>query len=208
MADFIKINPDNPQENKIRQVVEVLKSGGLVIYPTDTIYAIGCDIYNTKAISRLCRLKGVKPDKLDFSFICYDLSEISNYAKRISNLVFKLMKKTLPGPFTYILGASSNVPKIFGIKKKQVGIRVPNNNIPREIVKELGNPILTTSIRDEDEIVEYFTDPELILEKYNNLVEAVVDGGYGNNVPSTILNCTNDNIEIIRQGLGEIDEFL
>ncbi|HEV7349884.1 L-threonylcarbamoyladenylate synthase [Telluribacter sp.] len=203
-AELIRLYPENPEEKKIRQVAECLRGGGLVIYPTDTIYGLGCDIHNTKAVEKVSRIKGIKPEKNDFSFICYDLSHIADYA-RVSNAGFKLMKKALPGPFTFILEASNRVPRLLNTNKKTVGIRVPDNNIPRQIVRELGNPIITTSIRDEDEVIEYSTDPELIYEKFQALVDIVIDGGYGGNVPSTIIDATSDNFEIVREGLGQIE---
>mgnify|MGYP000674842068 CR=1 FL=1 len=207
-ADFIRIYPENPNPRHIRQVVEVLRNGGVVIYPTDTIYGIGCDIYNQKAIERICQIKGVKPQKQNFSFICYDLSNIAEYTRVLSTPVFKVMKKALPGPFTFILDANNKVPKLLHSKKKTVGIRIPDNSIPRALVKELGQPIVTTSIRDEDDVLEYSTDPELIYEKYRDLVDVVIDGGYGNNVPSTVVDCTNGEIEVLREGLGDIEEML
>lgn len=206
MADFLKLYPQNPDLRRIRQVAEVLRGGGLVIYPTDTVYGLGCDIHNARAVERVARIKGIKPQKADFSFICFDLSHISDYA-RVSNSAFKLMKKALPGPFTFVLEASGRVPKILNTSKKTVGIRVPDNDIPRLLVQELGNPIITTSIHDDDDIVEYSTDPELIFEKFQNLVDVVIDGGYGQNVPSTIVDATTDDFDIIRQGLGDLDEF-
>ena len=205
-ATLIKLYPENPELKKVIQVVECLREGGLVIYPTDTVYGLGCDIHNVKAVEKVCRIKGLKPGKIDLSFICYDLSHISEYAK-VSNATFKLMKKTLPGPFTFILEASNKVPKILHTNKKTVGIRIPDNNIPREIVKELGNPIITTSIKDEDEVLEYSTDPELIYEKFMNQVDIVIDGGYGNNVASTIIDGTSEDFEIIRQGLGDLGHY-
>ncbi len=201
---LLKVYEENPAHNVIRQVVKVLKSGGLVIYPTDTVYALGCDISNHKAIERLAKVKGIDYKKAQFSFICYDLSSLSEYSKPIGNNVFKVMKRNLPGPFTFILEASNMVPKILKSKKKTVGIRVPDNNIIREIVKELGNPVLTTSIRDDDDIIEYLTDPELIHEKYENIAEIVIDGGYGNTTASTIVDCTSGDIEIIREGVQEL----
>ncbi len=207
MAELLKINPDNPEERKLNKVVEVLKDGGLIIYPTDTIYGIGCDLYNQKALQRLCQLKGIKPDKLNLSFICYDLSDISNYAHKISNPVFKVMKKALPGPFTFILESSSKVPKIVNAKKKQVGIRVPDNNITRQIVKILGNPLVNSSIKDDDEVIEYTTDPGLIYENFEKLVDVVIDGGPGKNVPSTVVDCIDENFEVVRQGAGDFEQF-
>ncbi len=206
-ATLLKIYPENPEMSKINQVVKVLQEGGLVIYPTDTIYGLGCDIHNQKALEKLCRLKELNPKKLNLAFICYDLSHISEYAK-VSTQVFKVMKKALPGPFTFILPASNKVPKILNSNKKTVGIRVPDNNIPRSIVQQLGNPIITTSIKDEDEIIEYSTDPELIYEKFKNLVDVVIDGGYGNNVPSTVVDCIEESFEVVREGIGDIYQFI
>lgn len=205
-AEFIKLYEENPEIDKIERIVSVLKSGGLVIYPTDTVYGIGCDFSNTKAVQRVCQIKNTKPQSL--SFICYDLSEISAYTRGLSTPVFKVMKKVLPGPFTFILNASHKVPKVLNAKKKTVGIRVPDNNIPREIVRQLGNPIITTSIHDEDQVLEYSTDPELIFEKYENLVDIVIDGGYGGNVGSTVIDCSNDEFELVRAGLGKFDDLL
>lgn len=206
-AELIKIYPENPDLRRIRQVAECLRDGGLVIYPTDTVYGLGCDIHNTRAVEKVARIKGIKPQKNDFSFICYDLSHIADYAK-VSNAAFKLMKKALPGPFTFILGANNNVPKLLNTNKKTVGIRVPDNEIPRFFVRELGNPIITTSIKDDDEVIEYSTDPEFIFEKFQHQVDIVVDGGYGGNVGSTIVDATTDEFEIIREGLGDLALFL
>jgi tRNA threonylcarbamoyl adenosine modification protein (Sua5/YciO/YrdC/YwlC family) len=203
-ADYITIHPDNPEEQKIRKVVECLRNGGLVIYPTDTVYGIGCDLYNPKAIEKLCKLKGIKPAKMHLSFICYDLSDLSKYAKHVSTATFRLMKKALPGAYTFILESSGEVPKIFDVKKKQVGIRVPNHLIPRLIVKELGNPILTTSVKDEQSEGEHLTDPSLIYDQYEKLVDLVIDGGFGGIEPSTVIDCTSDNFEVIREGLGDV----
>ena len=202
-AEFIKLYPKNPDPRRIAHVVNALRDGAVIIYPTDTIYGMGCDIHNARAVERVARIKGIKPAKNDFSFICYDLSHIADYA-RVSNQAFKLMKSVLPGPFTFVLQATNHVPKLLNTNKKTVGIRVPDNDIPRQIVHELGNPIITTSIRDEDEIIEYSTDPELIFEKFQNQVDIVIDGGYGGNVASTIVDATDDNFSIIRQGLGEL----
>ncbi len=202
---LIKIYEENPNPRDIRQVVEELRKGAIVIYPTDTVYGIGCDINNSKAVEAIARIKNINLKKDHLSFICYDLSQISEYTKAINNSIFKVMKKNLPGPFTFILKANSNVPKLFKNNKKTVGIRVPDNNIIRELIKELGHPILSTSVVDEDEILEYTTDPELIYEKYNKLVDIVIDGGYGGNVASTVIDCTNDKLEIIREGKGEIE---
>lgn len=202
---LIKIYPENPNEKSLEQVVEILKKGGLIIYPTDTVYGLGCDITNPKAIEKVARIRGIKPDKAHFSFICYDLSHISDYIKPIDNETYRVIKKALPGAFTFIFNASKKVPKLLSSNKKTVGIRVPDNNIARGIVKMLGNPIISTSIRDEDEIVEYSTDPELIYEKYKDLVDVVIDGGYGDNEPSTVIDCTTGEFEIIREGKGNLD---
>lgn len=205
-AEFIRLYEENPEPHKLDQIVRILRDGGVIIYPTDTVYGIGCDFSNTKAVQRICQIKNTKPQSL--SIICYDLSEISEYTKHLSTPVFKVMKKALPGPFTFILETSSKVPKVLNAKKKTVGIRVPNNSIPRELVRRLGNPIITTSIRDEDEVIEYSTDPELIYEKYENLVDVVIDGGYGGNLPSTVVDCSGDYFEVIREGLGDIETYL
>jgi len=206
-AELIRIYPENPDERRIRQVVDCLRDGGLVIYPTDTVYGLGCDIFNTRAVEKIARIKGIKPQKNDFSFICYDLSHIADYA-RVGNSAFKLMKKVLPGPYTFILDANNQVPKLLNTNKKTVGIRVPDNLIPRLIVKELGNPIVTTSIKDDDEIIEYSTDPELIFEKFQHQVDIVIDGGYGGNIGSTIVLAINDQFEIVREGLGDTSLFM
>ena len=201
---LVKLFNENPNLRDILKIVDVLRKGGLIIYPTDTIYGLGCDITNAKAVEKVARIKNVKVEKNNFSFICSDLSHISDFTRPISNSVFKLMKKNLPGPFTFILEANNNVPKYFK-GKKTVGIRVPDNNIIREIVRELGNPILSTSIHDEDEILEYTTDPELIYEKYQDIAEVVIDGGYGEFIPSTIVDCTGDEIVIVREGKGILE---
>lgn len=199
---LIKIYPVNPNLREIDKVVAVLRDGGLVIYPTDTVYAIGCNALNVRAVEKICHLKGIDPRKSNLAIICYDLSNLSEYAK-VSNAAFKVMKKNLPGPFTFILPTSGELPKIYK-NRKEVGIRVPDNSIIRELVKQLGNPILTTSIHDEDDVAEYSTDPELIHEKYENTVDIVIDGGYGGIEPSTIVNCIDDVFEIVRQGKGEL----
>ncbi|MBS7562881.1 threonylcarbamoyl-AMP synthase [Mucilaginibacter sp. Bleaf8] len=205
---LIKIYPENPNPKAIEQVVQVLRKGGLIIYPTDTVYGLGCDITNQKAIEAIARLRHIKPEKANFSFICYDLSHISDYIKPIDNSTFRILKKALPGPFTFIFNASNNVPKLLSSNKKTVGIRVPDNNVAREIVKQLGNPILSTSIRDEDDIIEYSTDPELIHEKYEDLVDLVIDGGYGGNIASTVVDCTTGEFEIVREGKGDLEIYL
>lgn len=201
---LVKLFNENPNLREILKIVEVLRKGGLIIYPTDTVYGLGCDITNAKAVEKVARIKNVKVEKNNFSFICSDLSHISDFTKPISNSVFKLMKKNLPGPFTFILEANNNLPKYFK-GKKTVGIRVPDNNIIREIIRELGNPILSTSIHDEDEILEYTTDPELIYEKYQDIAEVVIDGGYGEFIPSTIVDCTGEEIIIVREGKGVLE---
>lgn len=200
---LVKIYEENPSPREINRVVEVLQNDGIIIYPTDTVYGIGCDITKNKAVEKIARYKNIRVEKSNLSFICSDLSHIADYTRPIPNYIFKLIKRHLPGPFTFILNAGNNVPKYFKGKKKTVGIRVPDNEIIREIVRQLGNPILSTSVHDEDEIIEYTTDPELIHEKFNDWVDMVIDGGYGDNVPSTVINCTGDEPEIIRQGKGE-----
>ncbi len=205
---LLKIYPDNPNPRQIKTVIECLQDGGVIIYPTDTVYGMGCDIFNNKAVERVAQLKGIRKDQANFSFICYDLSQLSDFTRPISNQNFKLMKRALPGPFTFILEASNNVPKLFQSKKKTVGIRVPDNSIARLIVNELGNPIMSTSIHDEDEIIEYTTDPELIYEKYRDKVDIVIDAGYGGNEASTVVNLVGDDIIIIRQGKGIIEDFI
>ncbi len=205
---LIKIYPENPNPKAIEQIVEVLKKGGIIIYPTDTVYGMGCDITNQKAIEKICKLRGVKPEKANFSFICSDLRHISDYIKPIDNTVFRILKKALPGPFTFIFNANNNVPKLLSSNKKTVGIRVPDNNIAREIVLQLGNPILSTSIHDDDEVIEYSTDPELIHEKYEDKVDLIVDGGYGDNEPSTVVDCTSGDFEVIRQGKGDLESLI
>ncbi len=202
---YLKIYEENPNPKDIRAVVEELRKGAVVIYPTDTIYGIGCDIKNAKAVEKVARIKNINLKKDHLSFICHDLSHISEYVKSIDNATFKIMKKNLPGPFTFILNANTNVPKIFKNNKKTVGIRVPDNNIIRDLTKELGHPILSTSVLDDDEVIEYTTDPELIYEKFQNQVDIVIDGGYGNNIPSTVVDCTQGDFDILREGKGELE---
>ena len=204
MADFIKIYEENPNSKEIEKVVNVLKKGGLIIYPTDTVYGLGCDITNIKALESVAKIKGVKLEKSNFSFICHDLSNISDYVKQIDNTTFKLLKRALPGPYTFILPSAKSLPNPFK-RKKTVGIRVPDNNIALEIVKQLGRPIISTSIYDEDEIIEYTTDPELIKEKWDDLVDLIIDGGYGDNEPSTIIDVSDGEAAIIREGKGSLD---
>lgn len=205
---LLRIYEENPNPKAIQQVAAVLRRGGLIIYPTDTVYGLGCDINNHKAIERVCELRGLKPQKANLSFICDDLTAISQYTKPFDTATFRVLKKALPGPFTFIFNASGQVPKLLSSKKKTVGIRVPDNLIAREIVQELGNPIVSASIHDEDEIVEYSTDPELIHEKFGDLVDIVIDGGYGGNIASTVVDTTSGDFEIIREGKGDISLFM
>lgn len=205
---LLRIYEENPNPKAIQQVVEVLRKGGLIIYPTDTVYGLGCDINNHRAIEQVCAIRGIKPDKANLSFICDDLTGIAQYTKPFDTATFRVLKKALPGPFTFIFNASGQVPKLLSSKKKTVGIRVPDNNIAREIVRELGNPIVSASIHDDDEIVEYSTDPELIYEKYRDDVDLVIDGGYGGNIASTIVDTTSGDFEIVREGKGDLSLFL
>lgn len=204
MAQFVKIYNENPNPKELKKAVEVLRNGGLVIYPTDTVYGLGCDITNNKALERIAKIKGVKLEKANFSFICNDLSHLSDYVKQIDTPTYKILKRALPGPYTFVLPGSNTLPKVFK-KKKTVGIRVPDNNIARAIVAELGNPIVSTSIHDEDDVIEYTTDPELIFEKWQNLVDLVIDGGYGDNQASTVIDLTNSEPEVLREGKGNLD---
>ncbi len=206
MAEFIKIYPENPNPKAIKKVVEVLKKGGLVIYPTDTVYGLGCDITNVKALEKIARIKGVKLEKSNFSFICHGLSNLSDYVKQIDTSTFKILKRALPGAYTFILPGSKNLPNPFK-KRKTVGIRVPKNSIILSLVEALGNPIVSTSIRDDDDILEYTTDPELILEKWDNLVDLVIDGGYGDNEASTVIDLSQDTPLIVREGKGSLEIF-
>ena len=206
MAELLKIYPENPNPKAIRKVVEVLKKGGLIIYPTDTVYGLGCDITNVKALERVAKIKGVKLERSNFSFICHDLSNLSDYVTQIETPIFKLLKRNLPGPYTFILPGASTLPHPFK-KKKTVGIRIPDNSIALGIVEALGNPIVSTSIHDEDEILEYTTDPELIFEKWSSKVDLVIDGGYGDNQPSTVVEVKGTEVTIIREGKGSIDIF-
>ncbi len=204
-AQLLKLYPENPDPKKINKVVTTLQNGGIIIYPTDTIYGIGCNIYDARAIEKLCNIKGIKSGRYQFSFICADISNASKYVKNLSTPIYKLMKKSLPGPFTFILEANSAVPKILKVKKKTIGIRIPDNAIIRSIVEQLQNPIMTTSIKDEDEIIEYTTDPELIFEDFRHLVDIVIDGGMGKNIPSTVVDCTEEEVKILREGLGRLE---
>lgn len=202
---LIKIYPENPNSKQIRQVIDVLEAGGIIIYPTDTVYAMGCDINATKAIEKIARLKGMNPKNPDMSLIFNNMSQLSEYTIIRDNNIFKLLKRNLPGPFTFIVQANNQIPKLFKNKKKTVGIRIPENSILSEITRELGRPIITTSIHDADAVIEYTTDPELIYEKYSEFADLVIDGGYGNNEASTIVDCTGDEPEILRQGPGELE---
>lgn len=201
---LLEIHPDNPNPRQISQAVECLRKGGVIIYPTDTVYAFGCDINSKNAVEKICKLRGLKPDKANFSFICNDLSQLSEYAKQVSTPTFRVMKSVLPGPYTFILNASSLVPKLFKSKKKTVGIRVPDNNIANALIEELGNPIMSASLKDEDDLVEYTTDPYNIFDRYENKVDLVIDGGFGNNAPSTVIDCTGNEPIVLREGLGDI----
>jgi len=202
---LLRLYPENPNARHIRKVVDVLEGGGIIIYPTDTVYAMGCDVKAHKAIERIAQLKGQNPDNPDLSIIFRDMSQLSEYTIIYDDNIFRLLKRNLPGPFTFIVKANNQIPRLFKNKKKTVGIRIPDNNIVNEIVKELGRPIITTSIHDPDEIIEYTTDPELIWEKFRDFADIVINGGYGNNEPSTIVDCTGDEITIVRQGLGQLE---
>ncbi len=205
---FLEIFPHNMDMRKMQKVVDCLKSGGLIIYPTDTVYGLGCDIYNKEAVEKICRIKNVKPEKMNFSFICYDLSHISDFTVSVDTPTYKLMKRCLPGPYTFILKANNTIPKLFKNNKKTVGIRVPDNEIARTIVQELGHPILTTSVHHEDDIIDYITDASAIYERYENLVDIVIDGGIGGYKPSTIIDCTGDEPVVLREGAGPVDGIL
>jgi tRNA threonylcarbamoyl adenosine modification protein (Sua5/YciO/YrdC/YwlC family) len=201
---LLRIHPKDPQERLIKQVAETLRNGGIIVYPTDTIYGLGCDIYQTKAIEQICRIKQIDPKKAQLSFVCCDLSHLSDFARQISNTTYRVLKEHLPGPYTFILPASKQVPKILQSKKDTIGLRVPDNKITHELVKELGHPILSTTLPGD--FVEDYTDPEIIYEKYKNLVDIVVDGGIGGSEPSTIINCVDDAYEVIRMGAGEWEQ--
>lgn len=204
MSDLIRIYKENPNPKEIRKVVDILRNGGLIIYPSDSVYALGCDITNNRALERVAKIKGVKLAKANFSFVCKDLSNLSDYVKQIDTATFKLLKRALPGPYTFILPGNNNLPTVFK-KKKEVGIRVPDNTITQAIVEALGNPIISTSIYDEDEVIEYMTDPELIYEKWRDKVDVVVDGGYGGNMASTIIDLTSGEPIVVREGKGSIE---
>lgn len=201
---LLEINADNPHERKINQVVEALEAGEVIIYPTDTVYGIGCDIFNQKAVEKICRLRGLDPKKARLSFICSDISQIATFANQIDNETFKMMRRNLPGPFTFVLKSNNTVPKLFKNKKRTIGVRIPNNKIVLAIVEKLGRPILTASLKSDDEILEYFTDAYDIHEDLGNEVALVIDGGVSKNMPSTVVDCTKDDAEILRQGAGEL----
>jgi tRNA threonylcarbamoyl adenosine modification protein (Sua5/YciO/YrdC/YwlC family) len=205
MAKYIRINPEQPDSKTISEIATALRNGAVIIYPTDTVYGVGCDINNAKAIERVAQIKGSKAKKSNLSIVCHNLSHLALFVKPIPNSVFRVLKKHLPGAFTFILPANNNVPKVFNTKKKEVGIRVPDNNIPRAIVEELGNPIVTTSVIDLDELVEYTMDPEMIFERFKDKVDIVIDGGYGNNIPSTVIVVDQETFEVVREGLGEFN---
>jgi|TARA_R110000782_G_scaffold1119_1_gene4059 tRNA threonylcarbamoyl adenosine modification protein (Sua5/YciO/YrdC/YwlC family) len=202
---LIKIYSENPDEKRIQQVIDVLKKGGVIVYPTDSVYSMGCDMANKRAVEKMAQLKGVKLEEANFSLICYDLSNISEYTVQFGTDIYKMMKRALPGPYTFILNANKNIPKLFQSKKQTIGIRVPDNNIARTIVNQLGNPMLSTSVHDDDDILEYTTDPELIHERYDGQIDLVIDGGFGNNEASTVIDCTGETPEILRQGIGVVD---
>ena len=208
MAELLKFYASKPNLKFLKKAAETLEQGGLIIYPTDTVYALGCDVLNKGAVEKVAKIKGVKVEKADFSFVFHNLSHISDYTKQFDTSIFKLLNKALPGPFTFILPANKSIPKLFHNKKKTIGIRVPDNGITRSIVSEYGNPLISTSIHDEDEVIEYTADPELIHEKYEDQVDIVIDGGYGNNEASTVVDLSDGNITILRQGLGILEHYL
>jgi tRNA threonylcarbamoyl adenosine modification protein (Sua5/YciO/YrdC/YwlC family) len=201
---LLKIHPDTPQQRLLEEVVNCLKKGGVIIYPTDTVYAIGCDMFNHKAIERVCKIKGVKPEKANLSIICNDLSHLSEFCKQLDNSIFKLMKKTLPGPYTFILKASGKVPKLLHHKKKTIGVRIPDNKIALGIAELVGNPIITTSLKIDDDILEYPTDPGIIFTDFSRSVDIIVDGGFGNITGSTVLDATTNDVVVVREGLGDV----
>ena len=201
---LLKIHPENPEPRKIKQVIQCLQKGGVIIYPTDTVYGLGCDIFNSKAVDRICRLRRIDPKKAMFSFICTDISQISQFSLPIENTIFKLLKRNLPGPFTFVLKSNHKVPKLFKNKKRTIGVRIPDHKVPISIVEQLGRPILTTSLKSDDEIVEYFTDPLDFYEDFNKLVDIIIDSGAGTNTPTTVVNCTTEEPELIRPGAGDL----
>lgn len=200
----IEFDPERPNTHKLKDVVDALRKGAVIIFPTDSVYALGCDLYNNKAIEKICQLKGIKSNKSQFSFICSDLSNVSEYSRQLDNRVFKMMKRSLPGPYTYIVEANSKVPKIIQAKKKTVGVRIPNHPVPQFLVEALGNPIIATSIKSDDEVREYLTDPYDIVEKHGNQVDYIIDSGFSNNEGSSVIDCSKGDIEVVREGLGDI----
>lgn len=201
---LLRINTENPEKRKIKQVIDILKRGGVIIYPTDTVYGLGCDIFNQKAVERICQLRKLDPKKAHLSFMCNDISQIAKFAHQIDNETFRLLKRNLPGPFTFVLKSNNEVPKMFKNKKRTIGVRIPDNRIIQTIIEELGHPILTTSLKSDDHILEYFTDPIDIFDDFKKLVDAVIDGGIGGNMPSTVVDCTSSEFEILREGAGEL----
>lgn len=208
MAELLQIHPENPQPRLIQKVLNVLQDGGVIVYPTDTVYAFGCDLHQSRALDRVARLKGLKKEKADFSIIFYDLSHLADYTRQVDTPTYKMLKKALPGPYTFILTANNTVPKLFKNKKRTIGIRIPDNHIPRTLVEQLGHPIIASSVHDDDEILEYTTDPELILEKYGHAVDLVIDGGMGELTPSTVIDATGPDPVLIRQGKGPFEVLL
>lgn len=202
---LLKIHPDNPDERNLNKVIQCLENDGVIVFPTDTVYSIACDIYHPKAYEKLCRIKNIKPEKANFSLICKDLSHLSEFTRHIPNNIYKIMRKALPGPYTFILEASKEVPKIFTPKKKTIGIRVPNHKVSLAIVEKLGHPIIATSVHDNDKIIDYTTDPELIFENMKNVVDMVIDSGFGGNIPSTVIDCSSGIAELVREGAGDLD---
>ncbi|HNW74163.1 MAG: L-threonylcarbamoyladenylate synthase [Bacteroidales bacterium] len=205
---LLRIHPDNPGERQLKIIVDCLHQGGVIIYPTDTVYGLGCDITRIKAVDRVAQIKGIRREKANFSFICSDFSQLSGYSRPIPNPVFKMMRRALPGPYTFILNANNEVPHFFQSRKKTVGIRIPDHKVPVQIVERLGNPIMTTSIHHEDEVIDYLTDPEFIYEKFHKLVDIVVDSGHCGNIPSTIIDCSGETPVVVRHGKGDPDILL
>jgi len=204
MAEFYKIHPENPSERQILKVADKIEKGGIVIYPTDSVYGMGCSLMNKKGIQRIAQMKQIKVKQAEFSFLFSDIEQIDSYTKPVEKWIFRLLKKNLPGPFTFILSASKNIPKILESSRKTIGIRIPDNDVVREIIRHIGVRLLNTSVHDDDEIVEFTTDPELIYDNFKNKVDVIINGGYGNSEPSTVVDCTGDEPEIIRQGRGNL----
>ncbi len=199
---LLEIHPENPEPRKIQQIVDILHRGGTIIYPTDTVYGLGCDIFDNNAVERICRLRGLDPSKAMLSFICKDISMISEFSQQIDNEVFRLMRRNLPGPFTFVLPANNRVPKLFKNRKKTIGVRIPDHTVPLAIVEQLGRPLLTTSLKSDDEIMEYYIDPLDFRDDFEKQVDAIIDSGPGKNLPSTIVDCTGEEPVVIRQGAG------